>query len=126
MNYISARFTYNLVLRVRASRNTDRTDDYTVVDQWNSASGRDDSVESEQIVQMAEIDAVLEDPGTAAEDCGRSGLVLRDLNRSGHRTVHSLEGDRIATGVSYRYVHFPPSFLRLGDSGLNNRLRPIK
>ena len=50
------------------------------VDQWNAAARRDNSIEREQIVEMHQLDAVLEDLGWAPEGRGCSRLVFRYLN----------------------------------------------
>jgi hypothetical protein len=44
-----------------ASRTTDCTDNHPLVDQWNAASRRNDSIEREQIVEMHKLDTVLDD-----------------------------------------------------------------
>ena len=76
VNYGRARLADDLVLGIRASRTTDRADDHTVFDQRNAATRRNDSIEREQIVEMPEVDAVLENLSWAPEGRGGARLVL--------------------------------------------------
>ena len=76
VNYGRARLADDLVLGIRASRTTDRADDHTVCDQRNAATRRNDSIEREQIVEMPEVDAVLENLSWAPEGRGGARLVL--------------------------------------------------
>jgi hypothetical protein len=56
---------------------TDCTDNHPLVDQWNAASRRNDSIEREQIVEMHKLDTVLDDLRWPPEGHGCSRLVLR-------------------------------------------------
>ena len=58
----------------------------------------------------------------APENGGCSRFVFRNLNGSKHRAVHSLEGNQVAAGIGYCYVHLPISHLGLCYSSVNNRL----
>src|SRR6202030_152466 len=79
----------DLVLRIRAARTTDCADNSALLDQWKAASRRNDSIKGEQVVEMHEVDAVLEDLGFAPKGRGCSGLVLCNLNRGKHRAIHA-------------------------------------
>src|SRR5271170_4938432 len=122
VNYCRPCLAHDFVLGIRASRTTDCADNRAPVDQWNTASRRDDSIEREQIVEMHKVDAILEDLRWAPEGHGCSRLVLRNLNRGEHRAIHSLEGNQVATGIGYCDIHLPIPLPGLCDSGLNNRL----
>ena len=78
---------------IRSSRTTDCADDHSLIDQWNAASRRNNSIEREQIVEVHELDPVLEDFCWAPKCRGCSCLVLGDLNGGKHRAIHSLEGN---------------------------------
>src|ERR1700678_4294892 len=117
VNDCRARLAHDFVLGIRSSRTTDRADNYVLVDQWNAASRRNDSIESEQIVEMHKVDTVLEDFRWTPEGHGCSRLVLRNLNRGEHRAVHSLEGNQVATGIGYCNIHFPVPLLSLCHGG---------
>jgi hypothetical protein len=84
---------YDFVLGIRASRTTDCADNHSLVDQWNTASRRNDSIEREQIVEVHKLDTVLEDLRWPPESHGCSRLVLRNLNGGEHRAVYSFEGN---------------------------------
>src|ERR1700691_3091231 len=116
------RLAHDFILRIGASRTTDCADNIAQVDQWNTASRRNDSIEREQIVEMHELDTILEDLRRAPEGHGSSRLVLGDLNGGEHRAVHSLEGNQVTAGIGYCYLHFtiPPPGLCHGC--LNHRL----
>src|SRR5215472_15666036 len=61
-------------------RTSDRADQLTVLDQWNAAARRNDSIQRHQVIQLVDLDTVLEDLGFAAEGRSRSRLVFGDLN----------------------------------------------
>src|SRR5271170_5022825 len=61
VNYCRPCLAHDFVLGIRASRTTDCADNIALVDQWNAASRRNDSVEREQIVEMHKVDTVLEE-----------------------------------------------------------------
>src|ERR1700722_15766471 len=107
VNYCGACLGDHFILRIGTSRTTDRADNLAMLDQRNTASRRNDSIEREQIVEMNKMDTALEDFCFAPEGRGCSRLVLRYLNRGEHGVVHSLEGNQIATGIGYRNVHLP-------------------
>jgi len=52
VNYGRTRLAYHLILRVGTSRTTDCADNLALLDQWNAAARRNDSVEREQIIEM--------------------------------------------------------------------------
>jgi hypothetical protein len=52
VNYCCPCLAHDFVLGIRASRTADCADNHALVDQWNTASRRNDSVEREQIVEM--------------------------------------------------------------------------
>src|SRR5580693_2600585 len=122
VNYCRACLAHNFILGIRASGATDCADNIALLDQWNTASRRDDSIEREQIVEMHKVDAVLKDLGWPPEGHGCSRLVLRNLNGGEHRAVHSLESNQVATGIGYCDIHLPIPLLGLCHSGSNNRL----
>ena len=122
INYCRPCLADDFVLGIRASRTTDCADDIALVDQRNTASRRNDSIEREQIVEMHKVDAILEDFRRPPEGHGCSRLVFGNLNGGEHRAVHSLEGNQVTTGIGYRYIHFPIPFPGLFHGGLNNRL----
>jgi hypothetical protein len=62
----------------------------------------------------------------ATESRGCSCFVFRNLDGGKHSAVHSLESNQVASGIGYRYVHFPISLLRLCHCGLNNRLGSVE
>jgi hypothetical protein len=125
VNYCRACLADDLVLGIRASRTIDCADNDLLVDQWNAASRRNDSIEREQIVEMHKLDTVLELLRFAPEGRGCSCLVLGNLNGGKHRAVHSLEGDEVAAGIDYRYVHLPIPLLRLCHRRVNNGLGSV-
>ena len=59
VDYCRAGLADDLVLGIRASRTADCADNRALVDQWNAAARRNNSIEREQIVEMHQIDAVL-------------------------------------------------------------------
>jgi len=80
------------------------------LDQRNAAARRNDSIESEQIVEMHKLipsskTLVSRRKVAAARAC------VRHLNGGKHRAVHPLEGHQMAAGIDYRYVHFQSRFL---------------
>src|SRR5271154_2029294 len=93
INYCRPCLAHDFVLGIRASRTTDCADNIALVDQWNAASRRNDSIKREQIVEMHKLDTVLEDLRWPPEGDSRSRLMLRNLNGGEHRSVHSLEGN---------------------------------
>lgn len=95
----SACLADDFVLGIRAARNTDGADNRTMLDQWNAAARRDDVIESQQIVEAHELNAVLENFRWPPEGCGGSRFVLRNLNGCEHRTIHSLEGNQVPAGI---------------------------
>src|ERR1700678_862815 len=109
----------DLVLEIRASRTTDCADNRPLLDQWDAASRRNDSIEREQIVEMHNVDTDLELLRRAPEGRSCSSLVFGNLNGGKHRTVHSLKGDEIAAGIDHRYVHLPIPLLRLCHRRVN-------
>jgi hypothetical protein len=125
VDYRSACLADDLVLRIRATRTTDCANNRTLVDQWNAASRRNDTIESEQIIEMHELDAILEDLRWTTESRGCSRLVFRYLDGGKHSAVHSLESNQVATGIGYCYVHLPIPLLRLFYGGVNNRLGSV-
>ena len=51
----------------RSPERSDGADNNALLDQWDAASRRNNSIESEQIVEMHKVDTVLEDLGFAPE-----------------------------------------------------------
>jgi hypothetical protein len=51
-NHCCAGFADNLVLGIRASRNTNCADNHSLIDQWNPAARGYDSIEREEVVEM--------------------------------------------------------------------------
>src|SRR5580700_5932208 len=70
----------HLILRIGTSRTTDRADNLALLDQWNAAPRRNDSIEREQIVEMHKLETVLEDLCCTPETHSCSRLVFRNLN----------------------------------------------
>src|ERR1700722_4722674 len=63
VNDCRSRLAYDLVLRIRTARSANCADNHALIDEWDTASRCNNSVEGEQIVQVHELDAVLEDLG---------------------------------------------------------------
>src|ERR1700733_16418 len=61
VDYCRVCLAEHLILRIGTSRTTDCADNIALLDQWNAAPRRNDSVEREQIVEMHKLDTVLED-----------------------------------------------------------------
>ena len=120
VNHRRPRLAHHFVLGIRPSGNTDCADNVALIDQWNAASRRNDSIERELIIEMHEINAILENLRWSPEGHRCSRLVLRNLNGGKHRAVHSLESNQVPAGIGYRYVHFPIPFLGLSHRSLNN------
>src|SRR5579863_425032 len=125
VNYCRACLANDLVLGIRASRNTDCANDRAFLDQRNAAARRNDSIEREQIVEMHKVDTVLEYLGWAPEGRGGACLVLGNLNGGKHRAVHPLKGDEVAAGIDHPNVHLPTTLLRLCNRRVDNRLGPV-
>ncbi len=79
-NYCRACLADHLILRIGTTRTTDCADNLALLDQWNAAPRRNDSVKREQIVEMYKLDTVLEDLCFAPESRGCARLVFRNLN----------------------------------------------
>src|SRR5580658_3625615 len=71
---------HDFVLGIRSSGTTDCADDIALVDERNTASRRNDSIECKQIVEMHKVDTILEDLCWPSEGHGCSRLVLSNLN----------------------------------------------
>jgi len=61
INHRCACVAHDFVLGIRASRTIDCADDIALLDQWNTASKRNDSTECEQIVKLHKLNTILED-----------------------------------------------------------------
>jgi hypothetical protein len=126
VHYCRSCCAHDLILGIRAAGTANRADNIALVDEWNAASRGNHSIEREQIIEVHQLDTVLEDLRWPPKGHGCSRLVLRNLNRGEHRAVHALEGNQVAAGVGYCYVHFPISPSGLGDSGVDDRLRLLQ
>src|SRR5207248_2273166 len=62
----------------------------------------------------------------APELHGGARLVFRDRDRADLRAVHAREGDEIRAGIDDRDVQLPAALVRLGDRGIDRRLRALE
>src|ERR1700733_595131 len=84
VNHCRACLANDLVLGIRASRNTDCANDRAILNQRNTAARGNNSVKCEQVVQVHKVDTVFEYLGWAPEGRGCPCLVLRNLNGRKH------------------------------------------
>ena len=70
-----------LIQVIGTPRTSDRADQLTVLDQWNAATRRNDSIQRQQVIQIVDLDTVLEDLGFAAEGRGRPRLGIARCRR---------------------------------------------
>src|SRR5260370_11918363 len=125
VDYCRACRADDLVLGIRASRTTDCSDNYPLLDQRYAASRRNDSIECEQVIEMHELDTVFEYLGWAPEGRGSACLVLGNLHGVEHGTVHALQCADVAARIEHRYVHLPIPSLRLCHRRVNNPLDSV-
>src|ERR1700675_3220309 len=64
----------DFILRTGAAGTADRADQLDTLDQGNAASRADDSVESDQVVEAVDLNAVFENLGFSTEGRGRARL----------------------------------------------------
>jgi hypothetical protein len=81
INYCCSCFAHDFVLGIRASRATDCADNHALVDQWNTASRRNDSIERQQIVEVHKVDTILEDLRWARKVTAARALEWRRASR---------------------------------------------
>ena len=105
---------------------TNGADQLTVHDEGNAAAGCDNSIESNSIIKVGELDAALKDLGFAAIKRRRTGLVFRNINGGELRSVHTLEGNEVAAGIDYGGIQLPVVLIGLSHGSSDRLIRPFQ